>query len=84
MLKEGKNDGLLGERYMTLSEQGVIDASSSGESNVNWAAIKSIKEDDSHFYLYNSAVSAYILPKKAIGNVEELRSYIKRKQVNDL
>ncbi|MCZ2256932.1 YcxB family protein [Sporosarcina sp. G11-34] len=82
LLKEGKNDGLIGERYMTLSEQGIIDVSSNGETKVNWAGIKSIQEDTNHYYLYNSAVSAYIIPKRALQNLEETRSYLKSKQVN--
>jgi len=78
MLQEGKNDGLLGDRYMTLSKEGITDVSSSGETKANWSGIKSIQEDDSRFYLYNSALSAYIIPKKSLQNVEETRDYLKK------
>ncbi|MBB6447858.1 hypothetical protein HNR53_004569 [Bacillus benzoevorans] len=32
MIKEGKNDGLLGEHQMILSEEGIIDSNSNGET----------------------------------------------------
>lgn len=75
MLKEGKNDGLLGQQQMTLSEEGIVYLTSNGESQVKWSGIKKIVEDSDFFYLYNSSVSAYILPKRALSNVEEAKRY---------
>jgi hypothetical protein len=79
MIKEGKNDGLLGEHHMTLSEEGIIEFTVHGETKVRWAGIKYLKEDNLYFYLYNSAVSAFILPKKELNNVDELRNYLEKK-----
>lgn len=79
MLKEGKNDGLLGERYMILSDEGIVDSSVNGETKVKWAGIKKLEEDSDYFYFYNSSVSAYILPKRMIKNVEETRNYLNLK-----
>lgn len=76
MLKEGQNDGLIGEHRLMISEKGITDYTSNGESHANWSGIKELKEDDQYFYLYNTSVSAYILPKSAITNVDEVRSYI--------
>ena len=39
MIKEGKSDGLLGEDYMVLSEDGIIDSTSNGETKVTWSGI---------------------------------------------
>lgn len=75
MLKEGKNDGLLGQQQMTLSEEGIVYVTSNGESQVKWSGVKKIEEDSDYFYLYNSSVSAYILPKRALSNVEEAKGY---------
>lgn len=72
MLKEGKNDGLLGEQQMTLSEDGIVYLAN-GESQVKWPGIKKVVEDSDFFYLYNSSISAYILPKRALLNIGEAR-----------
>lgn len=76
MLKEGKNDGLIGEHQWIMSEEGLADKTSNGESKVNWSGIKSLQEDKDYFYLYNSAISAYVLPKRATKNVEDVRKYL--------
>lgn len=69
ILKEGKNDGLLGEQQITLSGEGIVYLTSNGESQVKWSGIKKVDEDSDFFYLYNSSISAYILPKRALSNV---------------
>ena len=76
MIKEGKNDGLLGNHQLKLTEEGLVDTSSNRETKVTWSGITSFKEDDEYFLLYNSSVSAYILPKREIDNIDELRIYI--------
>ena len=75
MLREGKNDGLLGEQQLALSEEGIVYTTSNGESRTKWSGIKKVVEDSDFFYLYNSSVSAYILPKRALSNVEEAKVY---------
>ncbi len=75
MLKEGKNDGLLGEHKMILSEEGLIDFNINGETKVKWVGIKKIEEDENYFYIYNTAVSAYILPKISLKNIERTKEF---------
>lgn len=79
MIKEGKNDGLLGEHRMMISEEGIVDSTTNGETKVNWSGIKELKEDGNYLYLYNSSVSAYILPKRELRNVDDMRSLFKSK-----
>ncbi|PAQ15594.1 YcxB family protein [Bacillus sp. FJAT-42315] len=79
MIKEGTNEGLLGEHHMVLSEEGIIDSTSNGETKVTWSGIKTISEDKHNIYLYNSSVSAYILPKREVDDVEEIKTYLKSK-----
>ena len=82
MIKEGKNDGLLGEHCMVLSEDGIIDSTSNGETKVTWLGIKTLSEDRQNIYLYNSSVSAYILPKRELDDVEEVKTYLNSKVLN--
>jgi YcxB-like protein len=82
MIKEGKNDGLLGEHRMVLSEDGIIDSTSNSETKVTWLGIKTLSEDRQNIYLYNSSVSAYILPKRELDDVGEIKTYLKSKVQN--
>ncbi|WP_246010441.1 YcxB family protein [Bacillus yapensis] len=79
MIKEGKNEGLLGDHLMTISEDGIHDANPQGETKVSWSGIQEMKEDERNLYLYNSAVSAYILPKREVLDLEELRTILSLK-----
>lgn len=79
MFKEGKNDGLLGDHSLIMTDEGIVDASLNRESKVVWSGIESFKEDNDNLYLYVSSVSAYILPKRELHHVDELRDIIKSK-----
>ncbi len=79
MIKEGKNDGLLAGHHMILSEEGIVDSNANGETKVTWSGIKTLSEDQDNLYIYNSSVSAYILPKRELDDVEEIKSFLKSK-----
>ncbi len=81
MIKEGKNDDLLGNHQLQLTDEGLIDTTANKETTVTWAGINTIQEDDGYFYLYASSVSAYILPKRELDHVDEVRQYIQSKGV---
>jgi hypothetical protein len=82
MTREGRNDDLLGEHTLHISDEGLVDVTKNGETKVTWSGIKDFKEDQHSLYLYNSAVSAYILPKRDISNIDELKNLIKAKIPN--
>lgn len=76
MIQEGENEGLLGNHHLLMTEEGIIETTSSGETKVTWASLKEFKEDEDNFYLYNSGLSAIILPKRNVVDVEEIRAYV--------
>ncbi|MED4453154.1 YcxB family protein [Metabacillus fastidiosus] len=82
MIKEGRNDGLLGDHHMIMTEEEIVDSTANSETKVTWSGIEMFKEDDDYFYLYNSSVSAYILPKRALNDVEEIKNFIQSKKEN--
>jgi hypothetical protein len=77
MIREGKNEGLLGEHTMILRDDGIVDSNPNGETRVNWSGIIKLLEDESNLYVYNSSVSAYIIPKRDLTDVGVVREYIK-------
>ena len=76
MIKEGKNDDLLGKHQLKMTEEGLVDTTANKETKVTWTGITAIQEDDGYFFLYNSSVSAYILPKRELDHVDVVRQYI--------
>ena len=81
MIKEGKNDDLLGNHQLILTEEGLVDTTANKETKVTWSGITIIQEDDGYIFLYNSSVSAYILPKRELDHVDEVRQYIQSKGI---
>jgi hypothetical protein len=79
LVKEGRNESILGEHHMVLNDEGIVDKTSKGETKVTWSGINELKENDQYIYLYNSALSSYILPKREFENVEEIRQYLNKK-----
>lgn len=77
MLKEGKNNNILGEHLMELNEEGVRESSPKGEEKANWASIIDFQENAEYLFLFNSSFSAFILPKRELKDVEEIRNYIR-------
>ena len=71
MIREGKNDGLIGKHHMFITQDGITETTSTDETKVKWSGIQACKEDNDYFYLYNSSVSAYILPKRELNNLDE-------------
>jgi hypothetical protein len=79
LIKEGRNESLLGEHHMVMNDEGIVDSNAKGVTKVAWSGINDLKENDQYIFLYNSAVSGYILPKREFKNVEEIRIYLKTK-----
>ena len=77
MISEGKNKKLLGPHEIELSDSGIKEQTPSSKAEVNWDIIEKFVETDDYFYLFDSAVSAYILPKVAMDSIENVRSLIK-------
>ncbi|AXI10808.1 hypothetical protein CUC15_18475 [Oceanobacillus zhaokaii] len=78
MIREGRNGGLIGKHRMIITEDGITETTSTDETKVNWSGIQAFKEDNDYFYLYNSSVSAYILPKRELKNADEVKDYLKK------
>ncbi|AGA67927.1 hypothetical protein Desdi_0381 [Desulfitobacterium dichloroeliminans LMG P-21439] len=73
LLRAGRNDDLFCEHHMDLADEGIVDTTARGETKLNWAGIQAIREDEDNLYLYNSSISAYILPKRDLDNPDELK-----------
>lgn len=79
MIREGKNEGILGKHTMIFTEQGLREIGPRGETSVSWAGIEKVQEDQSNIYLYNSGATAFIVPKKELDDIEGVRNFLHSK-----
>lgn len=79
MIREGKNEGLLGKHWLTMSENDLVETSVVNELKVPWSGIQEFKEDDNYFYLYNSAISTFIIPKRELNDIAEVKNYLQER-----
>ncbi|TCI63524.1 MULTISPECIES: YcxB family protein [Exiguobacterium] len=75
MIQERSNEGMIGPHTMDLDEDGLRDKNAFGETKVSWSGIKEVVEEADYVYLYNSSVSAYILPKRG-QDMEEVQRWL--------
>ncbi|MFK8045471.1 MAG: YcxB family protein [Crocinitomicaceae bacterium] len=66
MLEDGDNTGILGLHKLQLTKKGIVHTEPNSEQKITWTGIKKMEENDTHIFLYNTAVSAIIIPKLKI------------------
>jgi len=79
VLSEADNPGLLGEHRLLLSEEGITETTAKSETRAAWSGIQDIKEDQHSLYLFNSAVSAFIIPKRATADIQAVKAFVMAK-----
>jgi hypothetical protein len=72
MLKEGKNKDLLGRRTMEFTSDKIICHTEHSDSVSDVKLVEKFREDEYAFYLYTSAIQAYMIPKRVLGKQDKL------------
>jgi hypothetical protein len=78
MLEDGDNSGILGRHQLIISDEGILHIEPESEHNIKWNGFKKIVETDEYYFLYNTAVSALIIPKKKVHELEKLSGLMKK------
>lgn len=78
MLAEGNNENLFNERILVLTNEGITETSSIGETKISWAKIERFEETEDYLYIYVSSVSAHIVPKRVFANTNEQEKFINK------
>ncbi len=68
MLLEGDNSGIFGIHKMSFNDEGFVHFEPESENKIKWTAIKKLEATETHYFLYNTGMSAIIIPKYKIGN----------------
>lgn len=78
MLEEGDNENLFNQRTLVLTDEGITETSSIGESHIRWDKINHLEETEDYLYIYVSSVSAHIVPKRVFENLSEQEKFISK------
>ena len=65
VLGEGRNRTLLGKQRVAISPEGITKSSDFDRMTVAWSGIERVIKDKAHAYVYTSAWSAIIVPRRA-------------------
>ncbi len=74
-LREGKNQDLVGQRTMILSEDGIECRSQYSDSRVNVKMIEKIQQDEQYYFIYLTTISAYVIPKRIFKNADDKKEF---------
>lgn len=77
MLSEGSNENILNRRKIILSDEGILEKSLIGESNVSWNQVDKVEESNEYIYIYISSISAHIIPKRIFKDENEKQMFIR-------
>lgn len=75
LLKEQKNY-FIGKKTLELTSDGILTKGEDGESTVLYSSISKLQQHNGAIYLYNSAVSAIIIPADAFLSEKERNDFL--------
>jgi len=71
----------LGRHRLEVSEDGVAESNDNGRSEIKLAGIQRIDETKSHFFVVTKSGTGFIIPKRALQTLDELRALRERTRV---
>ena len=78
MVSEGQNRGLFSLHHVTISPEGVTDASEFGQSSTFWRAVERVASNDNYAFVYTNALAAIIVPRRAFAAPTEFEEFVRR------
>lgn len=78
-LSDGKNASLIGPHEIEIGEEGIRHKGPQSETMINWSGIEKMATTDDYIFVFDTTVSALIIPKVAADNPLEVENFIKSK-----
>jgi hypothetical protein len=79
-IEDGDNSGILGKQTLIFTDDGITQITNEAKYETKWSGIKKLVEIKDYYFLYNTAVSAIIIPKQKIAaQLTEVDRIIKSK-----
>ena len=63
--REKPGQGQLGRHTITLQDEGVLETTATGQMRTTWAGVDRVEDDDRYIFVYISAASAHVIPRRA-------------------
>ena len=79
LLKEGKNNGVLGKRIFEIRDNQIIETTEHTKEFVNINSVEKVIINEEYIFIYINSMQAYIIPLRVFKNGEEedrFRKYI--------
>ncbi|MEH7455089.1 YcxB family protein [Gottfriedia acidiceleris] len=74
--KDSRNKKLFGETEIVLDQRGLLEKTPIEETFIKWEHIHEVKEADYAYYFFYASNRAFVLPKSAVSNSEELKAFL--------
>ncbi|AFM24024.1 YcxB family protein [Desulfomonile tiedjei] len=74
-LREGQNRMMIGKRVFSLEADSVVETTESGQSKTKWNAVEKIVKNEDCIFIYNSSVTAYVVPRRAFESEDEFNRF---------
>ncbi|MFH1926905.1 MAG: YcxB family protein [Chloroflexota bacterium] len=68
LYRRGKHRGCVGSHRLSLTPEAMVDATEESESRVLWSSVEKIAATDEHLFIYTSAETAIVVPKRAFSD----------------
>lgn len=72
-----KNGSVLGKRKYSITDEGLLEETSTTSSMQKWEGIKSVEENRDLIFLFTDKIAAYFIPKRSFSSAEEMEQFIK-------
>jgi hypothetical protein len=76
LLAEGRNHAILGRHRIVLDDTSVVCTNAMSESRLQWPAIEHVVAGPEAAYLYTSAASAFIVPRRAFPSPQAFAEFV--------
>lgn len=76
LAEEGRNTGMIGKQTMILAPDQITVTTEAGTSTYKWTAINKIETTAEWVFIYNTAISAFTIPRRAFPSDDACQTFI--------
>jgi YcxB-like protein len=76
-----KDNGVLGEHKICLTEEAMIESTSVNESHNKWTAIERIDENDNYIFITTTSSGTYNIPKRDFSSSDTATQFYNQARV---
>ena len=77
LYSEGDNKAILGKHKINVSKDDLMAVTPAGESKIKWSSINKIMKNEKFIFLYISAASAIMIPRKSFADRQMEDGFLK-------